>query len=170
MSLLNRLLGKTNATGGWVQRLPGPLVVNFDQMSLCDVALGSRFEGLYFLGPDDDPHATASGYHEYRALGVAVGQSDDGFYFEHLTVNFYTDDGVVPFAGRFVLDGNDVPIDRDTTFEQLKTYFKGWELETHEEEGGWIEEADFTRGDASVEFSWEEDGTLIDIEIYRASD
>ena len=90
MSLFNKLIGKKNATGNWVRKLLGPLVINFDQMSLCDVQLGSRFDSLYFLGPDAKPHEMSS-YHEYFDLGIAVGQSDDGFYFEHITVNC-TDD------------------------------------------------------------------------------
>ncbi len=164
MSFIDRILGKKNRTAAWKRFVPHGLVVDFDDLSLCGVKLGSPFESLHILGPDDDPHATGR-VHRYTRLGLDVHESDDGLKFEHLTLYMTDYAGHVPYAGRLEVCGRTVEITRRTTPEQIAGMFEGWtyRLEKDDQDGSAMT-AYLALSRFDVQPSWE-DGELFDIEI-----
>lgn len=168
MSLFNRLLGKKNATGGWVRELPGPLRIDLDRFALGRVKLGGEFADLCFLGPDHNPYKTGF-RHDYPDLGISVEQSDDGSRFAGLTVYFNSYGGHVPFGGRFLLNGAWITMRKDTSFEKMRTLFSGWSCEPYPDTAdGCVEDARFMQAGRVFEPSWDESGELCDIEMYIA--
>lgn len=64
-------------TSRWERALPPELEVEFEQGTLCGVALGDDVERLAFLGPADSPGGACAGVLGYSDLGLAL-VSDSG--------------------------------------------------------------------------------------------
>ena len=156
MGLLDSFAGNKNATRDWAAEPGLRLMLDLDSGGLIGVPLGSKFEGLFRLGPAEDEEPAKTGELRYysRGVQVTVEKGKIASYFVVFSPGY---EGYEAFGGDCRFGGQSVMLSSLTTESALRDRF-GEPYWTDEDEDETL--LFYERGEVEWQVELDEEGRL----------
>ena len=113
MGFLDNLLNR-NPTADWRPQRDLALILDIDQESFCDIAIGDAASRIQKLGPAARAASARNGVYHYPSLGVVL-TTEQGRVVE-IELAF---DPIEPYRGQVRINGAELPLAGDVTEEAI---------------------------------------------------